>query len=262
MPLEKKYQDLIGSIIPSANDDAVKTRLSNLFDRVVETNEKINITSLVSPIDVTLKHIVDSLSLYLYPDFQKAVGEKKNVCDIGCGGGFPGLPVACLSPETCITMIDSTEKKILALKDNAKELDLPFVFPVWGRGEELAGVKGKHREKYDLCVSRAVAGLHVLCELCLPFVKKGGVFVAMKGARAKEELEESLRAIPMLGGSLKEVFEIQLKTDMDLQEFSEEERSKIEEFLSSSRFLIVIEKKKQTQPQFPRKWSQMTKKPL
>ena len=185
------------------------------------------------------------------------------ICDVGCGGGFPGLPMACVRPQADITMIDSTEKKIHALKENASLLGLACVTPLWGRGEELAGKGGAHREKYDLCVSRAVAALPVLCELCLPFVKKGGLFVAMKGARALEELEESRKAIPMLGAVLKETLEIRLDPEtLPISLFNEEEQGKILSFCEARRFLLLMEKKKEILPIYPRKWAQMVKKPL
>jgi 16S rRNA (guanine527-N7)-methyltransferase len=137
------------------------------------------------------------------------------------------------------------------------------VKPVWGRGEELAGPGGKYRERFDICVSRAVARLPVLCELCLPFVRVGGVFIALKGQKAAEELKESQHAIPMLGSSLKEVFELPLVYDESLlDEFSEEEKGKIREFFSASRSLVIIEKKKPISRIYPRKWAQMTKKSL
>jgi 16S rRNA (guanine527-N7)-methyltransferase len=262
MPLEEKYLQLIGSTV-SVADESVKKRLSRLFDCVVETNRQINITSLTSPIDATLKHLIDSLTLFSYPEFVRRVENGARVCDIGCGGGFPGLPLACVMPELDLTMIDSTEKKIRALEENAAKLALSGVTPVWGRGEELAGKGGAYRERYDVCVSRAVARLPVLLELCLPFVKVGGIFIALKGQKTEEELEDSRKAIPMLGGELKEVFEIPLSADPSLiAEFDEEEQEKIREFFSASRTLVVVEKKKPTNPIYPRKWAQMTKKPL
>ena len=113
MPLEEKYLQLIQSAVPQANGAALE-RLSMLYDRIVATNEKINITSLTSPVDVATKHIIDSLALLSYPAFEKFVRDGKTICDVGCGGGFPGLPLACVFPELPLTMIDSTEKKITA----------------------------------------------------------------------------------------------------------------------------------------------------
>ncbi len=264
MPLDEKYLRLIQSIIPQAQDPMIIQRLSQLYDRVLITNEKINITSLVSPIDVTLKHFLDSLSLFSSPVFRKGFSAGVEICDFGCGGGFPGLPLACVNPEQKITMIDSTEKKIRALDENAVSLSLSGIVPVWGRGEELSAVKGGiYREAFDLCVSRAVAALPILCELCLPFVKVGGMLIAMKGQKAMEEVEDSRRAIPALGGVLKEVQEITFDSSrVSLSDFSDEEKEKIETFFSSKRYLVVIEKKKKTAPQYPRKWAQMVKKHL
>ncbi len=263
MPLESKYLELIKDAVPASGDGEILSRLSTLYDLVVSTNEKINITSLTSPIDVALKHIIDSLSLFCDEDFRSQLSLADKICDIGCGGGFPGLPIACVDPAKSIAMIDSTEKKIVALKENAAMLSLDGVNPVWGRGEELAGKGGQHREIYDLCVSRAVARLPVLCELCLPFVKKGGVFYALKGAQALQELEESKNAIPMLGGKLLEVKEIVFDLSFaEKMDFSSEEKEKIIEFSKAKRFLVKIEKKKETNPIYPRKWAQMTKKSL
>ena len=264
MPLDKKYLELIARSVPAAADEESLERLSLLYDRIVETNEKINITSLVSPIDVTLKHIIDSLTLLELSEFQKAREEKKSFCDIGCGGGFPGLPLASVCPEISLTMIDSTEKKITALSENATALGLDKVIPLWGRGEELASAKGGlYREKFDFCMSRAVAYLPVLCELCLPFIRVGGIFCAMKGMKTPEEVQDSIRAIPMLGGKLKEVKEVKIDLDFAQEmDFSPEEKEKITDFENASRYFVVIEKKKATQPTYPRKWSQMVKKSL
>ncbi len=264
MPLEKKYLDLIASMVDGASEEAAQNRLSMLYELVVSTNEKINITSLTSPIDVSLKHIIDSLALFQSPLFQRAIEAGLKVCDIGCGGGFPGLPIACLSPDTSITMIDSTAKKIRALEENAIALGLKNIIPVAGRGEELAGAKGgQYRERFDLCVSRAVAALPVLCELCLPFVKKGGYFFALKGQKAMEELEQSKKAVPMLGAELTEVLKIHfIVPETLLSEFGQEEQVKINDFISSDRYLIILKKVKNTNPIYPRKWAQMTKKSL
>lgn len=264
MPLEQKYLDLIRGAVPTVDDSATLDRLSHLYDLVVETNQKINITSLVSPIDVSLKHLIDSLTLASIPEVKKCLDAGYECCDIGCGGGFPGLPVACAYPTLPLTMIDSTAKKIAALKENAEALSLECVSPVSGRGEDLAAAKrGQYREAYRLCFSRAVARLPVLCELCLPFVSVGGLFAAMKGMQTGEEVRESLRAIPMLGGKIVDVREVKVDLDFALSmDFNDEEKDKIREFSSASRYTVLIEKNKKTLDVYPRKWAQMTKKPL
>ena len=264
MPLEQKYLDLIRVAVPGVDEEKVLNRLSGLFDLVVETNQRINITSLVSPIDVTLKHLIDSLTLLSVPEVKALMDRGVNCCDIGCGGGFPGLPIACAYPEISLTMIDSTAKKIAALKENAEKLGLHSVCGISGRGEELASAKsGVYREKFQLCFSRAVARLPVLCELCLPFVEVGGLFAAMKGLQAEEEVKESLRAIPMLGGKLVDVRELKIDLDYDSSsDFSAEELEKIRDFSSASRYIVLIEKRKKSLDIYPRTWAQMTKKVL
>lgn len=264
MPLEQKYLDLIRCAVPQADDSEVLNRLSHLFDLVVTTNQKINITSLVSPIDVTLKHLIDSLTLLSVHEAKGILDQGANCCDIGCGGGFPGLPIACMYSNLPLTMIDSTAKKIAALKENAEILGLSSICAVSGRGEELASSRsGPYREKFQLCFSRAVARLPVLCELCLPFLEVGGLFAAMKGMQTEEEVKESLRAIPMLGGKLTDVRELKIDLDYDSSlNFSSDELEKIHEFSSASRYVVLIEKKKRTLEIYPRAWAQMTKKAL
>ena len=264
MALEQKYLDLIRISIPQVDDAEAPKRLSQLFDLVVETNQRINITSLLSPIDVTLKHLIDSLTLLSVPEVKTLMDRGVNCCDIGCGGGFPGLPIACVYPELPLTMIDSTAKKIAALKENAEKLGLHSVFGISGRGEELASAKsGLYREKFQLCFSRAVARLPVLCELCLPFVEVGGLFAAMKGLQAEEEVKESARSIPMLGGKLVDVRELKIDLDYDSSsDFSDEELEKLHDFSSASRYIVLIEKRKKSLDIYPRTWAQMTKKVL
>ena len=202
MKLEQRYLDLLSQCIPDQLLDPDKLlRFAALYERLNLTNEKINVTSITDPVGVTLKHFADSLSLGSVPEFLTAAKNGADVCDVGCGGGFPGLPLAIAFPHLRITMIDSTEKKIRALAENADALALSNVTPVSGRGENLAGFERDDRERFDAAFSRAVADLPVLCELCLPFVKPGGYFFALKGARAEEELAASRRAIETLGGS-------------------------------------------------------------
>ena len=262
MPLEEKYLSLLNALIPQVTPKALE-RLSVLFDLVLDTSRKINITSLKSPMEIVLKHFADSLSLVQSPAFCARADAGESACDIGCGGGFPGLPVACLYPHLPLTMIDSTEKKITCLRENAKALELSHITPVWGRGEALAQASGAMRESFAMAFSRAVARLPVLCELCLPFVKKGGVFFALKGLRAEEELAESRHAIALLGGKVAEVIDVSFSAPcVDLSLFSAEEKSIFDEFFLAKRAIIVLEKVKNTPPMYPRAWGKMTKKSL
>ncbi len=264
MPLEKKYQDLLAAVVPEAGLDAEKLEeFSRLFDLILQTNEKLNITSITAPLSVVLKHFADSLALFGNAGFRAALEKAEVLCDIGCGGGFPGLPIAIAAPEKKIVMVDSTEKKIHALCENAASLSLSRVVPVWGRGEELAGKGGELREAVDLCFSRAVARFPVLCELCLPFVKPGGVFFALKGMKAPEELEEARAAIPRLGGKLLACQKVEWSLPAALPgSFTEEEKREMTEFFTSDRYLILVRKIKSTPSAYPRKWAQMTKRPL
>lgn len=263
MPLEQKYLDLVARAVPAASSPEILARLSLLYDCVVDTNARINITSLTSPIDVTLKHIVDSLTLLTLREFGPERNGSAKACDVGCGGGFPGLPIACALPDLSLTMIDSTEKKIRALEENASLLGLKGVKPLWGRGEELAAKGASCREAFDLCVSRAVAALPVLCELCLPFVGPGGLFVAMKGMKTEEEVQSARSAIAKLGGSLLKVKEVAIDLSFaETMDFSIEEMEKIREFSGAARYFVLIRKKDHTPAQYPRKWAQMTKKHL
>lgn len=263
MLLEDKYLHLISAMIERADNPVVLSRFSKLFDCIVETNDRINITSITDPMNFVLKHIVDSLSLLYDKRFCVAASRSDEMCDIGCGGGFPGLPVACVFPESKIVMIDSTEKKIRALNENAKRLGLENVNGISGRGEALAAAGNAHREKYPIVFSRAVAALPVLCELCLPFVSVNGTFYALKGSRAPEELNASGKAIEMLGARVREVIPIRfdaLKVDRIL--FSQQEIEDLDEFLSAKRYLICIDKVTTTKSIYPRGWAQMAKKPL
>ena len=157
-------------------------------------------------------------------------------------------------------------KRYRVIKENEMHiielLDLKKITAVHGRAEE-AGRTAMYREQFDLCVSRAVARLPVLCELCLPFVQVGGLFCAMKGMQTEEEVKESLRAIPMLGGKLLDVREIKIDLDFaSTLSFDDDELAKIREFSSASRYVVLIEKKKKTLDIYPRTWAQMTKKTL
>ncbi len=195
-----------------------------------EWNENINLTAIVDDDGIAVKHFLDSV----LPLAHVKVEEGASLADVGTGAGFPGLPIKILRPDLKVTLIDSLQKRIRFLETVLKDLSLQDVTCVHGRAEEL-GKDGSYREQFDVLVSRAVANLKVLCEYCLPFVKVGGIFVALKAQELDEELAEAKPMIGTLGGKVEAVIEAPLpKSDM-------------------TRKLVVISKSSPTPPQFPRR---------
>lgn len=205
---------------------------------LLEWNKKINLTAITEERAVVLKHFADSLSL------APAIGEGAlSVIDVGTGAGFPGLPLKIARPEIRLMLLDSLQKRIGFLEEVTAQLGLENVSCVHGRAEE-GGQSPAYREKFDLCVSRAVAALPVLLEYCLPFVKTGGYFVALKGPDAERELAESRAALETLGGRLSEI------------------RNAAIPGTNLAHKLVFIEKTAATPAQYPRKAGKITKKPL
>lgn len=261
MPLDPCYLDLLSTLAPQVDwDETKKERFSALYDRLLLTNEKMNVTAVTGKAGVVLKHFADSLSLLQFPSFASAA-EGGALCDLGCGGGFPGIPLAVALPGAAITMIDSTEKKIRSVRENAALLGLSGICAVCGRGEELARDGAPLRERFDVVVSRAVAPLPVLTELCLPFVKPGGMFIAMKGAKSEEETTASRRGAGQLGSEKPVIIPVRFP-EADLSILPPEEREEAESYLSAERSLIVFRKTRSTPSVFPRSWAAMKKKPL
>ena len=177
-------------------------KLELLFHRLVETNERMNVTAITECSRVALLHFADSITA------EKFIPEGSRVIDVGCGGGFPTLPLAIVRPDIKILALDSTAKKLTFVDAVAKELDLK-VETLASRAEELA-CDESYRESFDVAVSRAVARLNILSELCIPFVKVGGSFIAMKGQGGNIELEEAQSGIKKLGCSLERVHSLSL----------------------------------------------------
>ena len=253
----EKIKEILSSLsgIPTLNE-AQLSSFDALAEILAEENKKVNVTSITDPVGIALKHFADSLSILEVAEMKK---KDIKMADIGCGGGFPGLPVKIVRDDIDITMIDSTEKKIKYVRATADKLKLERVTTVSARAEDLAGAKGALREKFDVVTARAMARLNVLVELCLPFVKVGGAFISMKAASAEEELNEARAGIIKLGGKIKRVEEI--KFNLDTSSF-EEDKEAIEDFLNAKRYMIVIEKVKPTLPQYPRPYAKIIKKPL
>ena len=218
-------------------DDQKAEKFMKLSDLLIETNKITNLTAIKDEDGVILKHFVDCASA------ADCIKEGSTVIDIGCGGGFPSLPLAIVRDDISILSLDSTGKKIDFVNKAIKELELNKSTAVCARAEEYVE---QNREKFDYCISRAVARMNILSELCLPFVKIGGEFIAMKSEKGQEELAEAAKGIEILGGK-------HLKTIKDSFSYNND---KIE------RELIIISKQKPTPNQYPRKYSQILKKPL
>ena len=179
-----KLNELTRQYLPELTEEQY-ARLGVIGERLVEVNQSLNLTALTAPEEVALLHFYDSLTLLKTGLFDGAY----SVLDVGCGGGFPSLPLAACT-ECKITSNDATLKKLNFVSETAKLAGMEIT-PLCGRAEEL-GKEKAYREQFDRVVSRGVARMSVLCEWCLPFVKVGGYFVAMKGNRGREELEEAM----------------------------------------------------------------------
>ena len=202
-------------------------------------NEKINITSITDDIEIDIKHFLDSLT----PAVTNMFDGNKKIIDVGTGGGFPGLPLKIYNKELDVTLLDSLNKRIIFLNEVIKSLELKRIDAVHGRAEEL-GRKEEYREQYDICISRAVASLDTLSEYCMPFVKKGGYFISMKGPDVDEEIIQSEKGIKILGGKVvdKKIFTL---PESDI-----------------NHSLIIIEKIKETPTKYPRAGGKPKKDPL
>lgn len=219
--------------------DTQLSQFSAYYEMLVEWNEKMNLTAITERAEVEKKHFVDSLSLVKACDL---AGEH-SLLDVGTGAGFPGIPLKIVFPKLQITLLDSLNKRIQFLNCVINELGLKKIETIHGRAEDFSK-ENLLREKFDLCVSRAVANMTTLSEYCIPYVKIGGVFISYKSERVTEELSQADRAITALGGKLKSQIDFHLPNS-DIY-----------------RNLVVIEKKKPTPKQYPRKAGLPSKEPL
>lgn len=209
------------------------------YELLIEKNKVMNLTAITEFDDVLKKHFTDSLSLVKAFDLSGV----HSVIDVGTGAGFPGLAIKIAFPELDVTLLDSLNKRIRFLDDVILRLGLTGVVTIHGRAEDLARSE-KLREKFDVCVSRAVANLSTLSEYCLPFVRTGGVFVSYKSEKVSEELSGADRAISLLGGSMEKQVEFMLP-DSDV-----------------FRNLVVVRKKRPVSSRYPRKAGLPAKEPL
>lgn len=209
------------------------------YEMLVEWNSFMNLTAITEFEDVMKKHFIDSISLIKAYDISKPV----NVIDVGTGAGFPGLALKIAYPNLKITLLDSLNKRIQFLNEIIQKLQLEEITTIHGRAEDYSK-REEYREKFDLCVSRAVANLSTLSEYCLPYVKKGGYFVSYKSEKVSEEIIIAEHAIKILGGIIDRQVEFYLpKSDI-------------------YRNLFVIKKVENTPKKYPRKAGLPSKEPL
>ena len=223
--------------IPYTEDTIEKYRL--YMEGIIEWNEKVNLTSITDKDEFIKLHFVDSIMSVPCEEFQNA----KRIIDVGTGGGFPGIPLALAAPDKEFVLMDSLNKRIKIINQLCEEIGITNVTAVHARAEELAKNKA-HRQKYDLCVSRAVANLSTLSEYCLPFIKRGGWFLSYKGPDTDKELADAKKAIKILGGQI------------DREELASLESSGLEHKI------IFIKKVKDTPAKYPRKAGTPSKDPL
>ena len=214
-------------------------QFQKFYEMVIDWNTKINLTAITDEKEFAIKHVMDSLSLW---DDEKFSNVKK-ILDVGTGAGCPAIPIKIFKPNVEIFLLDSLNKRVEFLKKVAAELKLENVTCLHGRAEDFAR-QNNFRESFDLVTARAVARLNILSEYCLPFVKIGGTFVALKGKNFLDEVAESENAVKILGGN-----EI-ICVEKNLPE------------ISDSRAVIYIDKKKSTPKKFPRKAGIPSKTPL
>ncbi len=219
-------------------DESQISQFFKYMELLISWNEKINLTAITEKNEILLKHFADSVSLIPFTDVRN-----KDVIDVGTGAGFPGIPIKIAEPSAKVTLLDSLNKRVNFLREVVSELSLADVKCIHSRAEE-GGKKPEFRERFDVCVSRAVANLAVLSEYCMPFVKVGGVFVSLKGPNAGSEINDAEKAINILGGEISFVKKVEIP------------------FTDIVHSLVMIKKVRQTPSIYPRKPSKISKNPI
>jgi len=226
------------NILKNMNISADAGEFEKYSKMLLSANEVMNLTAITDPEEVKIRHFADSLSLLSLYDFSG-----KKVIDVGCGAGFPGLPLKLGDKSISLTLLDSLGKRIDFLSEVCTSLNLSDVECIHARAEEQAREEG-YRESYDIAVSRAVADLSMLSELTLPYVKVGGAFIAMKAQNCEEELKSAENAIKTLGGEVEEIKEYTLyNTDITHK-------------------AIIIRKVSETPEKYPRRFAKIKSQPI
>jgi 16S rRNA (guanine(527)-N(7))-methyltransferase GidB len=234
--LKSLFKERAALIDITLNDDDIE-KFFLYKDILKEWNQKINLTAIEDDEGIIIKHFIDSMTILPYLEKEEA-----RIIDVGTGAGFPGIPIKILRSDVIVTLLDSLDKRIKFLDNVNQSLGLTGIETVHGRAEDF-GMKTGFRESFDVAVARAVASLPVLLEYCLPFVKVGGHFIAMKGSSA-EEVAQSKKALDILGGQIQDVKEFVIPgTDMN-------------------RSIVIVKKLRQTPTKYPRKAGKPTKEPL
>ncbi len=216
-----------------------REQFERYYELLVERNKVMNLTGITDYDEVNLKHFTDSLTIVRLNDMSKIY----SMIDVGTGAGFPGIPIKIVFPHIKTALLDSLNKRLKFLNEVIEELGLKEIETLHGRAEDYAK-KQEYRDKFELCVSRAVANLSTLSEYCLPFVKNGGSFVSYKSGESDEEIRQSETAVSILGGKIVKIDKFMLP-DTDI-----------------GRSLVKINKVKNTPGKYPRKAGVPAKEPL
>lgn len=219
--------------------DGALDLLNRYYEMLIDTNKVMNLTAITEYSEVVIKHFADSAAIGCITDMNGNV----DVIDVGTGAGFPGIVLKIVYPQLSVVLLDSLNKRVNFLKNVITELGLTDIIAIHGRAEDIARNKD-YREKFDLCVSRAVANMSSLSEYCLPFVKEGGMFIPYKADGCDEEVKTASKAVNILGGKIRKI-ESYVIPDTDI-----------------CRKFVVIDKLRNTSAKYPRKAGLPTKEPL
>lgn len=219
--------------------DGALELLNRYYEMLIDTNKVMNLTTITEYSEVVIKHFADSAAIGCITDMNGNI----DVIDVGTGAGFPGIVLKIVYPQLSVVLLDSLNKRVNFLKNVIIELGLTDISAIHGRAEDIARNKD-YREKFDLCVSRAVANMSSLSEYCLPFVKVGGRFISYKADECDEEVKTASKAVNILGGKIRKI-ESYVIPDTDI-----------------CRKFVVIDKLRNTSAKYPRKAGLPTKEPL